>query len=571
MIISKTRFILLSCLLLGLSGCAAKETFLSFIDDPAVNSGEDVTLIDSENSSAPPAELLPLPVEDEKSITQELNALEQTGSWAEKEIPAAADVKDYDFPIVINKQVEMYIDLFQNKQKKHFKRWLARSTKYMPLIHAELEKAGLPKDLIYLAMIESGFNQRAYSRARAVGMWQFMSGTGKDYNLRIDQYVDERRNAKKATKAAVAFLGDLYAQFNDWHLAVAAYNAGAGKIGYGLKRYKTKDFWELAEKKYLSLETKRYVPKLIAAMIIAKNPEKFGFNNISYEAPFQHDSIEVGPGLSINALALVSGGSEKELGLLNQELKTGRTPLNQSKYLANVPKGTSSLAAANLSRLHSVVKTGYKTHIIAKNETLTAICNKYNVNKTTILKVNNLRSGTLQSGQRLRIPYSVVDYQLLPKDGSAIAHSSDSLILHTIKRGETISKIATKYSVPQQMIVAWNGLKSVHKIREGQQLALYIIDDGAVIASSTSAQKSPQKTAAADTNNNLIVFADNKKNIPVTETSAHEAFSWYQVKGGDTLWKISRRFNTSPKEIKLWNNLNTNLIHPGSKLKVKDV
>jgi len=216
----------------------------------------------------------------------------------------------------------MYLKLFQGKQRKYFSRWLARSTRYLPLIHEELDRAGLPRDLVYLAMIESGFNQRAYSRARAVGLWQFMKGTGRDYNLRIDRYVDERRNALKSTRAAAAYLADLYQQFGDWHLAVAAYNGGPGKIRYGIKRFKTKDFWTLAEKRYLRLETKRYVPKLIAAIIIAKSPEKYGFTKIDYAPPMEYDSIEVGPGLSIDALALISGGSKKQLMLLNQELKT---------------------------------------------------------------------------------------------------------------------------------------------------------------------------------------------------------------------------------------------------------
>jgi membrane-bound lytic murein transglycosylase D len=562
----------LTCLLLSLSSCATQEALFGFIDFPELDSAEEIALL-SESSATSPPELLPQPVEDEKCITQELDALEQTGSWDEKENIVAADVREYDFPIVINKQVKMYIDLFQHKQRKYFEKWLARSTRYLPIILEEFEKEGLPKDLAYLAMIESGFNQRAYSRAKAVGMWQFMRGTGRDYNLKIDNYVDERRHAVKSTRAAVAYLNDLYRRFNDWHLAVAAYNAGPGKIRYGLKRFNTKDFWELAEKKYLSLETKRYVPKLIAAIIIAKDPEKYGFTDIKYAAPLQYDTIEVGPGLSIDALALISGSSKQELGLLNQELKTGRTPLNQRTYLANIPRGSHSEAAANLGRLHSVVKTGYKTHVIDKNDTLTAICGKYNVNKTTLLKVNNLRNGTLHQGQRLRIPYSVVDYQLLPKNGSAIAHSGDSLILHTIKPGETISKIATKYSVPSEMIVAWNGLKSAHKIRAGQQLALYIIDDGAVMASTTANGQNPTITTASAVTDHesLLVLADNKKSNPEAEGSTQEEFSWYQVKNGDTLWNISRRFKTSPKNIKVWNNLESNLIHPGNKLRLKDV
>jgi len=562
---SKIHLPLLASLILLLSGCATKENLLCLVEFGTAEQREDISLLDSESTPTPPAELLPEPVEAETCIAQELDALKRTGSWGTNTEPPVEEIQKYDFPVVVNKQVEMYLQLFQGRQKKYFKRWLARSGRYMPLIHRELEKAGLPKDLAYLAMIESGFNQRAYSRARAVGMWQFMRATGRDYHLQVDSYVDERRDALKSTQAAVAYLKDLYQMFGDWHLAVAAYNGGPGKIGNGLKRYKADSFWKLAEKRYLRLETKRYVPKLIAAIIIGKEPEKYGFENIVYEKPMQYDSIEVVPGMSIDALALITGGSKSELRLLNQELKTDKTPLNRSDYIANIPKGSGSLAKKNMSRLHSVVKTGYKTHITKQNETLAAICKKYKINTTTLLKVNNLRSGKLRQGQRLRIPYSLVDYMLLPENGSAIAHARDSLVLHTIKRGETISKIATKYSVPRELIAEWNGLKNIHSIRAGQRLALYIVDHG-----SETTGTGGKKARANRATGNPIVLAETKKILSV-DTDGKNSFSWYRVRSGDTLWKISRRFNTSPKMIKAWNNLESNLIHPGSELKLKDV
>lgn len=567
------KYLTIFILLFIFSGCSAQNDFFSVLDSITPKKPEvDIYLLDSELSPAPPPELLPEPVEAETCIAQELDELKKTGPWTAKEQKSEPIGPKYNFPIVRNKQVDMYLNLFQGKQRKYFSKWLARSTKYQPLMESELKKAGLPTDLVYLAMIESGFNQRAYSRARAVGLWQFMKGTARGYNLRIDRYVDERRNALKSTKAAVAFLSDLHKQFGDWHLAVAAYNAGPGKIRKGLKRYKTDSFWTLAQKRYLRLETKRYVPKLIAAIIIAKDPEKYGFTNIQYQSPMKYDTIEVGPGLSLDALALISGGTKKELRLLNQELKTKRTPLNQRKYLAHIPVGSLAKASSGLSRLHSVVRTGYKTHIKRKGETLTQICRKYNVNKTTILKVNSLRSGKIQNGQRLRIPYSIVDYTLLPENGTPLAHSKDSLRLHKIKKGETISKIARQYSVPADMIVAWNGLKSVHQIRAGQQLALYILSDDNNTSAIPLIQngKKSQKISKHREPSNVIVLSKNKKTAPLSRQK-QDAFSWYHVKPGDTLWTISRRFNTSPKMIKRWNNLKSNLIHPGSKLRLKNV
>jgi membrane-bound lytic murein transglycosylase D len=503
-------------------------------------------------------------VESQTCLEEELIALSQTGDWDEELLPDNTESVDdvvFDFPIVINKQVEMYLDRFQNRQRKQFSRWLARSTAYQPMMEQELEKAGLPKDLVYLAMIESGFNQLACSRAKAVGLWQFMKPTGRQYNLRVDKYVDERRDSLKSTKAAVTYLSALFKEFGDWHLAVAAYNGGPGKVRSGLRRHNVDNFWSLASKKHLRLETKHYVPKLIAALLIAKEPEKYGFTKIAYQKPLQYDALVVGPGMSLDAIALISNSSNKQIKRLNLELKLGKTPLNRARYTINIPEAKLEIAKKNLTRLHSIVSTGYKTHKIRKSDTLTKISRKYGINKTTILKVNNLHRGKLAYGRNLRIPYSTITYQLLPEGSSgAMDAYKDSLVLHRIKKGDTISKIAKQYKVPAKMIVAWNGLKNSHSIRAGQQLALYI-DNGS--------NKVVSKSVASNKSNSLIAAKIYKKKLPVAETTS--PYQWYNVKNGDSLWTISRKFSASTADIKKWNNLKSNLIHPGSKLKLKKV
>lgn len=527
-------------------------------------------------------ELLLVEAEPEKCLTEELEALRQTGNWLDKEDLARQKRRSatvYDFPIVINKQVEVYLDIFQNRQKNTFAKWLARSGKYLPMFQKELREAGLPEDLAYLAMIESGFNQRAYSRARAVGLWQFIKSTGKMYNLRIDNYVDERRHAEKSTKAAVAFLSDLYADFGDWHLAVAGYNAGAGKIGRGLKRYKCDNFWSLAQHKYLRLETKRYVPKLIAAIIIAKNPEKYGFNNINYAKPMAYETLRVGPGLNLDAVALLCGTSAKEIKQLNRELKTGRTPLNKKYYDVQIPVGSKQLAEANLPRLHRVASTGYKTHIIRKGDTISAICRRYNINKTTLLKINNLRSSKLIAGKHLRIPQGSIRYRLLADGEEGQIASNEDLILHTINPGETVSKIAAKYNVPADLIVTWNGLPNKHRIRAGQQLALYIENANAAVttvSSTLSVQRMKVVTQSGKQVNHgtpsTIVLAEQKKShLTTSEHQAKKQVSWYRVQPGDSLWAIARKFELSTGQLKSWNNLKSNRIHPGIRLKINNV
>jgi membrane-bound lytic murein transglycosylase D len=534
-----------------LASCASdhnKSTFLDFSSQETLENTHpelsDEELIDTESKAF---------------LDEELIALSRTGAWNEKPLADSNTFSDkvvYDFPVVLNNKVNMYLNLFQTKQRNQFRHWLARSTIYRPMMEKELKDAGLPQDLIFLAMIESGYNQLACSSAKAVGLWQFMQATGRQYHLRIDKYVDERRDPLKSTKAAVTYLADLYRDFDDWHLAVAAYNGGPGKIRTGLRKHNVDNFWDLAAKEHLHLETKRYVPKLIAALLIAKNPEKYGFTDIMYHQPVHYDTLTVGPGMSLDAVALISNSTTKEIQQLNQELRLGKTPLNQERYAVKIPLESAAIAAKNLSRLHSVATIGYKTHTITKGDTLTNISKRYNINKTTLLKVNDLRSSKLASGRNMRIPYSTVRYQLLPEGSSkALAVSRENLILHHIKSGDTLSKIAKQYSVPSEMLVQWNGLKNIHAIRAGQQLALYI-DRG-----NTTKRKSITSSIA-------YLTADKKK---FSKSMSDAPYEWYNVKNGDSLWTISRKFRTSTADIKKWNNLKSDRIQPGSQLKLKKV
>jgi membrane-bound lytic murein transglycosylase D len=356
--------------------------------------------------------------------------------------------------------------------------------------------------------------------------------------------------------AAASYLSDLYREFGDWHLAVAAYNGGPGTIRGGLRKHKVDNFWDLAGKDYLHLETKRYVPKLIAALLIAKEPEKYGFSDISYYEPLRYDTLAVGPGMSLEAIALISDSTIKEIKKLNQELKLGKTPLNRDQYEIKIPQATADIAMKNLSRLHSVVSTGYKSHKVKKGDTLSSISKRYNINKTTLLKVNDLHNSKLANGRNLRIPYNTIVYQLLPEGSSqAVTAYKNNLILHRIKPGDSISKISKQYNVPPELIVGWNGLKNVHTIRAGQQLALYI-DDG-------RARKTKEIIGEV-----ASVTADKKK---YKISTSEAAFEWYNVQNGDTLWTISKKFSTSTADIKKLNNLKSNLIHPGSQLKLKKV
>jgi len=493
-------------------------------------------------------------------------------TWAEVLPKATVESEDeaegedlYDFPVTMNEQVEYYLDLFQNRQRKNFTRWLARSSRYLPMIKKELAEAGLPMDLAYLPMIESGFNPIITSRASAVGTWQFMRATGLNYGLTVNEYVDERRDPIKSTKAAVAYLANLYKKFDSWHLAVAAYNAGEGRISRAMKQSDSDDFWEIAQSQYIHSETKLYVPQLIAAIMIAKEPEKYGFNDIDYDLPIEFETIEVPRRTSLEAVALACESSVDELTDLNRHLCRAVTPPQESNYPLRVPKGKKELVAENLPRVKTVVSTEYRTHRVEKGETLTKISRKYNLSKTTLLKANNLQKERLTRGQHLRIPYQTTSYKLLSKTELAkyrdtsptSTEGSGKPIRHTVRTGETIGSIAKRYDVQVDMIAAWNKLKDPSRIKVGQKLRIH----------AQQALSAPSQAEFSPTKAEKTITAQNKKTVKANGTSGKkETQTFYMVKAGDTLWSIAQKYQLSPQDIRNWNKLASDNIQPGNRL-----
>lgn len=540
-----TTFILTSFL----SGCLPQQQDISaqiapleHINIPAIGGiAEDIT------SPEPNA-----------TVAEEVKELTRLGDWEEgHEIEKLEKAEiTYDFPVTMNKQVEFYLDFFQNRQHATFRTWLERSGRYVPYIQIELKKAGLPLDLAYLPMIESGYRLTAYSRAKAAGPWQFMRATARHYGLTVNTYIDERRDPVRSTEAAIAFLSDLHARFGDWSLAVAAYNAGGGKISNGLRRHKVDNFWDLASHRYLRTETKLYVPKLIAAIIIAKDPETYGFTDLNYHPPMEYEIAMVPRWTSLRSVTVASNINYDTLHNLNRQLRKRITPPGTASYPLKVPIGTKDVIAKNLHRVYPLIKTEYKTHIVKNNDTLSGICRKYNIRKLTILKTNNLKSAKLKAGQRLRIPYQTTRYVLWNKDGTPpLAAAETNLILHKIRPGETVSIISKKYNVPMHMIAIWNDLENMAQIRAGQQLAIYL-EEGLNSVKPTASLTKPKPT---------------KKSVlaSTARTTSKGKVIYYHVKSGDTLWTISRQFRLQMDQLRRWNSLKSDVIHPGTKLLVK--
>jgi membrane-bound lytic murein transglycosylase D len=281
-----------------------------------------------------------------RTLDEKLNALtlKQKLQLLEKKQTHQADHFIFDLPVTYNKKVGNWISYFQTKGKNFFRDWLEKSTKYMPLLQSELKKAGLPTDLAYMVMIESGFSSTAVSTAQAVGPWQFIESTGKSYGLKKYWWIDERRDIKKSTLAAIKYLSDLKAEFGSWYLVAASYNMGENGLRKQIKRYKTNDYWQLVKLGALPQETQDYVPKILAALMIAKAPNLYGFREIEAQYPLQYEIVYAPSGTDLEELADYMNITRKSLKDMNSELIVGYIPKQVEGHHIRIPLGSLSVA-----------------------------------------------------------------------------------------------------------------------------------------------------------------------------------------------------------------------------------
>jgi membrane-bound lytic murein transglycosylase D len=332
------------------------------------------------------------------------------GSAASVSLPELLGISEeelrakYDIPVELNDAVVAYIRFFQTDARDHFAHWLSRSTRFLPMMQSTLQKEGLPLDLVYLSMIESGFNAYAYSFAKAAGLWQFMVGTSRRYGLITDFWVDERRDPAKSTLAAARYLKDLRQRFHgDWYLAWAGYNAGEGKVDKAIRKDRTTDFWMMMGKgRTLRAETKHYVPKLIAAALISKHPERFGFQ-VPYEQADPVDEVRVPDSTDLHVVAKAAGVPFETVRDMNPELRRFCTP--PGGWTLKLPKGTKETFLASYEKLGPGERLSFVEHKVEKGEPLAKIARAYGVSEAAILRTNGIKSvRQLKVGKLLVIP-----------------------------------------------------------------------------------------------------------------------------------------------------------------------
>ncbi len=458
-----------------------------------------------------------------------------------------------DMPIDANAKVAASIRFFQTRGRATYIGWLRRANRYRDLVLQILREEGVPADLFYLAMIESGFNPQAYSPAKAVGMWQFMDFTGRDRGLRQDAWVDERRDPVRATHAAARHLRDLYAVFQDWRLALAAYNAGEGRVSRAIAQAGHRDYWRLS----LPAETANYVPMYMAATVLAKDPRFWGIDPAVPEAPLAFDEIELPPkpaSIDLRAAARCLGVNATVLHDLNPELRQRVTPpqrAGQPPYRLRVPVGAGAGFLALYASLPEAEKSAYRRHKVRRGETLATIARHFGVAPQAIASCNGLRKGArLRPGRVLRIPAdteAAVAGEVSPAPAAPAgvpAPGATDQRIHTVKRGETLSAIGRRYGVTATELTAWNGLHNA-RLQPGDRL-LVSRPGASVRQTAAPPRRQPPEKASAG---------------PSRPTPRY-----HTVQRGESLWGIARTSGVAVADLRAWNGLQGNQVRAGQRL-----
>ena len=387
----------------------------------------------------------------------------------------------WDLPVTYNEHVEDWIDFLKGRNRDKTQLWLERSGRYTPMIRAELRERGMPEDLIYLAFIESGFSPKAHSHAAAVGLWQFIAETGRRYGLDVDSHVDERRDPVKSTGAALEYLQDLYDRFGSWYLAAAAYNTGENRVGRimrettGSERGTDADFWRIANR--LPRETRNYVPLMLAAGHIGKEPAKYGFDEIDYHEPLNFATVEVPGSVPLAAVAKAAGTTEDSISGLNPELVRSITPPNK-KWNVRVPAGSELQFAVNFEAALREVKATPKAepklagiaHRVKRGETLSGIAKRHGISVRALQNANSgLIASRLQIGQTIRVPRASATTRVATAKTKTAAKNAKASRFHRVRRGENLSVIAARYDLSVSSLKRLNALRG-STIRAGQRL-----------------------------------------------------------------------------------------------------
>lgn len=504
----------------------------------AVNRPELAAL--QSDSPAPQQKAEPAPIDEVNDVTPPVDP--NVKARAEAEIKATHS----DLPLMLNDQVAGFINYFSTpKGHEILQHALERGGRYRPMIEGTLREEGVPQELIYLAQAESGFHPLALSRVGARGMWQFMASRGRGYGLQHNLWIDERQDPEKSTRAAAHHLKDLYNEFGDWYLAMAAYNSGPGTVQSAVKRTGYADFWELYKRNVLPKETRNYVPIILAVTIMAKNPAQYGLADIVPEQPVPYDAVKIDYSVDLRLVAQCIDVSPATLQDLNPSLLRLATPKDQSFEL-RLPVGTSDRYLAAIEPIPSQMRVWWRYHEVAEGDTLASIARTYRASPSAIGKENHLQADDeLQPDSKLIIPIPPGQHSATEDGGSYARHTTR----YKVRHGDTVQTVADSFSLPPTMVRRWNHLKG-DSLRGRRIVYVHLPVTPNAMTSEPPASKSRANTDL--------------------HPSAAKTIQRHKVQPGETLTSIASTHHTTVEALKR-DNGGLAMLRPGMILVIKAV
>jgi membrane-bound lytic murein transglycosylase D len=485
----------------------------------------------------------PAPIDEANDVT--FPADPHIKAKAEAEIKSTRS----DLPLMMTDQVAGYIAFFSSRGRGVLERGLARSGRYEEMIHTILREEGVPQDLIYLAQAESGFHPLAVSHAGARGMWQFMGSRAKGYGLERNWWVDDRQDPEKATRAAARHLKDLYQQFGDWYLAMAAYNSGPGTVQSAVKRTGYADFWELYRRNVLPKETRNYVPIILAVTIMAKNPTQYGLEDVNRENPVPYDTVKIDYPIDLRLAAECVDASVADLQDLNPSLLRMTTPKDEVFDL-HVPAGSKEKFRTAVAAIPTDKRVWWRYHKVQSSDTLASLAKTYHTTAQSIAEANTLDAGDeLETDSKLIIP-------IAPGKYSETGYYAKAITRYKVRKGDTVQSVAENFGVPEKMVRNWNHLKGNSVAgRRVLYIHLPVTPSAEQLAAKSSSSSSGQHTSS-------------KSKQAATTEAKSGAVVHHKVKSGETFYSIASSYNTTVTALKR-DNRNVATLRPGMILVVR--
>jgi membrane-bound lytic murein transglycosylase D len=473
----------------------------------------------------------PAPIDEANEVTFPVDA--NLKAKAEAEVKATHS----DLPLMMTDPVASYISYFSTRGRGTLERALARSGLYHDMIQRVLKEEGVPQDLIYLAQAESGFHPLALSRAGARGMWQFMASRAKGYGLERDWWVDERQDPEKSTRAAAHHLKDLYSEFGDWYLAMAAYNSGPGTVQKAVKRTGYADYWQLYRRNVLPKETRNYVPIILAVTIMAKNPEQYGLDKVVTEKPVAYDALNIDYPVDLRLVAECVDASASTLQDLNPSLLRLTTPKDR-EFELHLPAGSKDRYLTAIAAIPPDMRVWWRYHKVVSGDTLASVAHSFHTTRQAIVQANSLDGDEeLRVESELIIPVAPGKH---PDD--EVASYSRRATSYKVRRGDTVQTVADNFAVPSAMVRRWNHLKgdSLHGRR-----VLYI-----------------HLPVTPDASENRKAVASKSKSKKTLHAVPSKTVVHHKVQPGETLYSIAKSHNTTVDALKQGNG-NLATLRPG--------